>query len=256
MKITTNNFKLQTRRRMDAFPRSAVLSLLSLSTLLMFATGAQAARPGGVAVLLPPFVYAPAPVPILPTVSPFDMIGFIQSATVTNKADYFSGGTMEVNGVLITIPRNTIFQMPATQMTWADMFINAPAAYQAANQSGLALSDSPKPLTTYEVHVQGNRVVNTPGGGGTSDQYIAGLVFISQQSGTVGNGIVNAIDYSRCVAGTPCMPDVWVGNALGAKTGARMRINSMSGRYGAPDPAADPRFTADEDNPTIVARTG
>jgi hypothetical protein len=261
MKTTNRNPENSTRPRTQWGHRASALLLLPLAILMTLAPGAQAARPGGVAVLLPPFVFAPPPSPVLPTVSPFDMIGFIQSATVTGGAgnlDYFAGGTMEVNGFLITVPRNTIFQMPATQMTWADMFMNAPAPYKTAGQSGLALSDTPKPLTTYEVHVQGNRVVNTSAG---TDQYIAGLIYISQQSGTVGYGIINAIDYSKCAAGTPCMPDVWVGKTLQARTGARMRINTISGRYGAVDAniaagIVDKRFTADEDNPTIVARTG
>src|SRR5450432_3107485 len=191
--------------------------LLSVGAMLMAASLVQGARPGGVAVLLPPFIPVQAPQPYLPTVSPFDTVGFIQSATVDTATDYFSAGWLEVNGLKIRVPRNTIFQMPATSMTWADMFMNAPALYQAAHQSGLALSDTPKPLTSYEVHVIGNRVVNPAAG---RDEYVAGLIYISQQSLNIGQGIINAIDYSKCVAGTPCMPEVWVGTSLLAKTGA------------------------------------
>ena len=188
------------------------------------------------------------------------MVGFIQSATVNDahNTDYFSGGNVEVNGVKVVIPRNTIFQMPATQMTWADMFMNAPAAYKALGQSGLALSDTPKPLTTYEVHVQGNRVVN-PGTG--RDQYIAGLVYIAQQSvnGRPGDHQCHRLlqVHGRHAVHAGCLGGH---DAAGAKTGARMRINTPSGRYGAPDAnrpgIVDKRFTADEDNPTIAARTG
>jgi hypothetical protein len=122
----------------------------------------------------------------------------------------------------------------------------------------MALSDTPKPLTTYEVHIQGNRVVNTAAG---TDINVAALIWVSQQAANGGQGIINAIDYSKCTAGVPCMPDVWVSTTLGLKTGARFRINTPGGRYGAPDAnlatgVADRRFTADEDNPTIVARTG
>jgi hypothetical protein len=226
--------------------------------MLITASLAHAGRPGGVAILLPPFIPVQAPQPYLPSTTPFDVIGFIQTATVDTPADYFSAGWVEVNGLKIRVPRNTVFQMPATSMTWADMFMNAPPTYKTLGQSGLALSDTPKPLTTYEVHVQGNRVVNPSAG---TDQYIAGLIFIAQQSGTIGQGIINAIDYSKCTAGVPCMPDVWVGNSLTSKTGARLRLNTPGGRYGAPDAnlatgLADRRFTADEDNPTIAARTG
>jgi hypothetical protein len=256
-----------TDRRQRKTNRLALLPVLAVALL---AQGAFAARPGGVAVLLPPFVPVPAPQPYLPAVSPFDVTGFIQSATVDTPGDYFSAGWLEVNGLKIRIPRNTIFQMPATAMSWADMFLNAPPAFKLVGQSGLALSDNScpgavtpcRPLTTYEVHVQGNRVVNQIT---LADQYIAGLVYISQQAANIGQGIINAIDYSKCVPGTPCMPDIWVGNTLTARTGARFRLNTISGRYGAPDanlaclaggPCVDKRFTADEDNPTIVARTG
>jgi hypothetical protein len=230
-----------------------------LGVLLMTASLAQAGKPGGVAVLLPIFVPVQAPQLYLPSETPFDMLGFMQSATVDTPTDYFSAGWMEVNGLKIRVPRNTIFQMPATQMTWADMFMNAPAAYLKLGQSGLAISDTPKPLTTYEVHVIGNRVVNPTAG---TDQYVAGLIYISQQGLNVGQGIINAIDYSLCTTvGVPCMPDIWVGSTLTAKTGARLRLNTPKGRYGAVDVnltngIADRRFTSDEDNPTIVARTG
>ena len=226
----------------------SALLFLPLAILTLMAPGAQAAKPGGQAVLLPPFIPIPAPQPFLFPVSPFDIIGFMQSATVDNPSDIFSGGTMEINGIKIIVPRNTIFQMPATAMTWADVFRNAPPAYKLLNQSGLALSDTPKPFTTYEVHVQGNRVINTSAG---TDQYIAGLIFISQQSANSGQGYINCIDYNKA--------EIWVSQALQTAapcTGIRIRINTPNGRYGKPDQTADPRFTSDEDNPTIVSETG
>ncbi len=228
--------------------RLFALFLLPLAILMLMTPGVQAAKPGGQAVLLPPFIPVPAPQPFLFPVSPFDIVGFMQSATVDNPADIFSGGTMEINGIKIIVPRNTIFQMPATSMTWADMFRNAPPAYKLLNQSGLALSDTPKPFSTYEVHVQGNRVINASAG---TDQYIAGLIFISQQSANTGQGYINCIDYNKA--------EIWVSQALQTAapcTGMRIRINTPSGRYGKPDPTADPRFTSDEDNPTIVTETG
>src|SRR4051794_39630836 len=95
---------------------------------------------------------------------PFTVVGFIQSATVDSAGDPLSGGTLTVNGLTITIPRNTILQMPATAISWADVFAMAPDPYRSVGQSGLALSDNPAPRTTYEVTVYGNRV-----GGGTSN---------------------------------------------------------------------------------------
>jgi len=183
----------------------------------------------------------------LQAVSPFQLIGLIQNATLDTPDDIFSGGTLTVNGIKVTIPRNTLFQFPATTMTWQEMFKLAPAPYGLATdsgpQTGLALNDTPAPFASYEVTVEGNRVITTAG-----DGYVAALVFISQQSLNLGQGFINAIDYST--------GEMWVGATLQSKTGARIRLNTPRGRFGRPDPAADPRFTSDEDNPTISADTG
>src|SRR4051812_33796777 len=186
-------------------------SLVAASAMGAGQAFAQAALPGD------PFLApAIAAVPIVPT--GFDITGFIQEATLDTKNarctpthPRLAGGTVTVNGHKITIPCNTILQMPAFTMTWADMFQTPTSnplvptdivpAYQTGlpPQTGLALNDriSPAPgpgvpntqpglltapavgtpyngaLPSYEIHVVGN-VVN--------QEYIAGLVFISQQS--------------------------------------------------------------------------
>ncbi len=43
----------------------------------------------------------------------------------------------------------------------------------------MALADIPAPLTTYEAHVTGNRVL---GGTGGADVYIAGLIHIPSRT--------------------------------------------------------------------------
>jgi hypothetical protein len=177
-------------------------------------------------------------------VSPFTVIGFIQKATIDTPGDAFSGGKLTVNGHIITIPRNTILQMPAATMTWGEVFLNAPAAYKTANQSGLALSDLPVPLTTYEVTVYGNRV----GPGTPTDQYIAGLVFISQQSLNSGQGYINFINYAT--------GEMRVGGVINSSTtGARVQLNDPLGRFGKAH-TPDARLTIDEDNPTVRSTTG
>ena len=287
MKPQFENLKPTLRPQLMGTTRLGVC-LLSVGALLMTASLAHGAKIRGIIVPgtvqpLPPFIPLEAPQPSLPAVTPFEIVGFIQSATVdtpctaTACADFFVGGWVEINNQRIRVPRNTMFQMPATAMTWSDMFKNAPAGYLALGQSGLAITDgtvgsltAPKPpFTTYEVHVQGNRVVNPNGAVGSTDLYIAGLIYISQQAGTLGMGYVNAIDYSTCAARVPalaapvppatvagCMPDIWIGQTLAAKTGSRVRLNTPHNVYGAADPSADPRFTSDEGNPTVVARTG
>ena len=196
--------------------------------------------------------------PVLPTVASstqFDITGFLQSATLDTPADPHSGGTLVLNGHRVIVPRETVVILPANALTWQELFTHAPAPYGPA-QTGMALSDSPKPLTTYEVHVVGNRVINAAG-----DRYIAGLVHVSQQDLNSGVGYVNYINYTT--------GEMEVGGQLGAAgTGTRVRINdpsnasaldqtgtAPSGRYGrAMTP--DDRFQVDQDNPTILAETG
>ena len=190
-----------------------------------------------------PFVPVPTPQPVLQTVSPFDMVGFMQSATVDTPGDTFSGGTVTLNGIKVTVPRNTLFQMPASTMTWGEMFLLAPPAYRSLGQSGLALSDTPAPFATYEVRVVGNRIARGPG----DDKYVAGLVFISQQSLNSGQGFINKIDYAT--------GELVVGSTIGATTGARVRINDPLGRYGRAG-SPDERFSVDSESPTIHAESG
>ena len=73
----------------------------------------------------------------LPVSAPFDMIGFIQSATIDRPVDLFSGGTITVNNIRMIVPRNTLLQFPATALTWQEAFALAPAPYTTL-QTGLA----------------------------------------------------------------------------------------------------------------------
>jgi len=181
---------------------------------------------------------AHAQLPLNPVGSPFDMTGFMQKATLDAPGDILAGGTVVVNGHTVVVPRNTIMQMPAFALTWQQLFSMAPAPY-GPTQTGLALADSPAPLTTYEIHVQGNRV---------GDLYIAGLVFMSQQSLNSGQGFINYIDYAN--------GELHVGGTIGdPNSGTRLKINDPIGRF-APAYTGDPRFTIDEDNPTVRTETG
>jgi len=179
---------------------------------------------------------------VLPTVSPFDIVGFIDAATLTPADDGFSGGgTITVNGTAITVPANTLLQMPAFALTWQEVFTMAPAPWgktASGWQSGLARRDNPAPATTFEVHVQGNRVGN---------DYIAALMFVSQQSLNAGEGFINYIDYD---AG-----ELRVGGTIGdPSSGARVVLNDPQGKFGRAH-THDPRFTIDEDNPTVRSET-
>jgi len=191
---------------------------------------------------------AAAQLPVPPS-SQFDLVGFIQSATLdpTCAASAHCGGTLTVNGHKVTIPRETIVILPANALTWQELFAQAPAPYGLATappSTGFAMTDVPAPLTTYEVHVVGNRVPGAAGG----DQYIAGLVNISQQDLNSGAGFINFMDYTT--------GEMRVGGVIGdPTTGTRVRINDPLGRFGRAS-SPDGRFTVDADNPTIAAGTG
>jgi hypothetical protein len=239
------------------------------------------AKNGGLGV--PVFGDAPdAPPP--PAPRGFDMLGFIESATLdvnnekhtcrfTPNDSRLFGGEVKVNGIRITIPCNTIVQMPATSLTWADIFYLNPADDHDDStppQTGLALTDTqvapgtPRApfngvLPSYEIQVQGNIV---------DGKYIAGLVFISQQGLNAGQGVIEAIDYDT---GELLVRNSWAKDAPVDENyeQVRVRINDPVGRFGKSHVAAgvaqegavaetdyDPRFTADVDNPTVHAATG
>jgi K319-like protein len=193
---------------------------------------AAAVAAGGTALAAPP------PVPV----TQFDMTGYLQSASVDNPGDVLSGGTLTVNGQVVTVPKNVVVVMPAAFLTWQQLFAKAPPPY-GPSQTGLAMADSPAPFVPYEVHVIGNRVAN-----GAGDRYIAGLVSVSQQSLNSGEGYINFIDYST--------GEIRVGGVLGdSTTGQRVQLNDPLGKFGRAS-TTDPRFTIDEDNPTVRTSTG
>src|SRR6185436_2825647 len=79
------------------------------------------------------------------------------------------------------------------------------------------------------------------------EQYIAGLMFIAQQSLNGGAGFINYIDYTK--------GELRVGGKIGdAASGARVKINDPAGKFGRAW-THDARFTIDEDNPTVRSET-
>src|SRR3954451_22174830 len=186
-----------------------------------------------VAVTIATALTVPTTAQVPAVASQFDMVGFIQQATVDRPGDIFSGGTITVNNVKIIVPYYTILQMPAFALTWQELFAKAPAPYTGL-QTGLALRDVPKPKYTYEVQVVGNRL---PDG-----RHIAGLLFVSQQSLHAGQGFITAVNFA---AGEVTIDNI-----------TRVRINDPIGRFSVGIAAAsnpDARFTIDEDTPTVRA---
>ncbi|HEY5675558.1 MAG TPA: hypothetical protein VIR81_02155, partial [Myxococcales bacterium] len=200
----------------------------------------------------------------MPGSSQFDVTGFIQAATLdsTCTADPHCGGSITVNGHVIVVPKEIVVMFPANALTWQETFAQAPAPYGLAAaggpMTGMSMADLPTPLSQYEAHVVGNRVLGGPAG---ADLYIAALIFVSQQSLNSGAGFINFIDYAlgeMRVGGVINDPNCAQGGTSVTNplcSGARVRLNDPVGRYGRVM-SPDIRFTVDADNPTIMAGSG
>jgi hypothetical protein len=209
----------------------------------------------------------------------FGMTGFIQAATLNPGGAPNAGGTLTINNIMMIVPDNSVIQMPAHALTWAQLFdvdqsapvfdntlpaqATPPINHPATNtlglpMTGLALTDAPSTppaagvfpgvFPSCEVNVVGN--IDTTGASGSpAGSYIVALILpIAQELANGGAGFITAIDYAKGrfeVNGTL--------NTLG--TGTVVEINDPVGRYGFAH-SPDPRFTADTDNPTIVSRNG
>jgi len=255
---------------MRVYEQITKISKVAVVTLLLiFAVAAQAQWPKPTT---PP---TPATIPAIQTVPVgFEELGFIEYASVdalcapapgvtldttagvsspaatptptpaapTPAACKTAGGWIQINNDTIRVPQNVVVVLPNTYNTWEELFENNPTGN--TSETGLALSDTTRLPGTYEAHVQGN-IVN--------GQYIAGLIFISQQSANLGSGYIEAMNYAD-------------GSFI--INGQRVQINDPAiqitdfngniwnkGRYSTGQ-SPDVRFTSDQGNTTVRAQTG
>ncbi|MFC5522003.1 Ig-like domain-containing protein [Polaromonas jejuensis] len=177
--------------------------------------------------------------------------GEIQSLTLNNPTDHWSGGTMVVGGQNIILPRNLLMDLPANRLTLKQLFEQAPAACVSLGQSGLAKGDS---CNTSGVGAMVTVAANRTNGGNV----IAGDVFIEKGVESV-SGAVTYINYDEGYFRLN-------GNVGDASAGIMVRLNDPSARHtiqsgtgcatGSSNCSADPRFTLDPDNYTSVFVTG
>jgi hypothetical protein len=171
-----------------------------------------------------------------------------------------SGGWIQINNDLIRVPANVVVVFPNTYLTWEEMFENNPGSVMCTGpsatsctlglvapkpgESGLALSDTVRSIYTHEAHVQGHIV---------HGQYMAGLIFISQQSVNGMQGFIEKLNYadgSMTINGTRVQindPAIQLADMNG--------VLYNKGRYSIGQ-SPDSRFSADQNNPTIRAQTG
>lgn len=247
-----------------------ICRLAAVVLLLMIASAASWAQAWPVPAVPP----APAVVPAYQTIpTGFEMTGFIEYASVDSqcipnpaptpdnppKPDgcKTSGGWIQVDGMTIRIPANTIVQFPANTITWEEVFeFNSTGV---AGESGMALADTVRLPGTFEATIQGN-IVN--------GQYISGLVFLSQQSLMGFQGFIEKFDYANGIAfingyrvqiADPAgkFSSGFPGNPIAASLG----LPGWNPAVTAANPTGasfvqDSRFSIDENNPTIKTETG
>ena len=177
--------------------------------------------------------------------SGFTITGTIQHVTATDAcgtANSTAGGSVTVNGTVITIPSNTIVQYPANTLTWTDAVCGIHSI--ATDGSG---GTQPAVYPGVEISVDGN-IVAAPGVApgpspvaGVGSTHIASIVKISQQSVNSGSGYITAINIATGV----------ISVATQGGTSAALMINDPKGRFGIAQSSPDARFQVDDANPTI-----
>lgn len=198
-----------------------------------------------------PFIDAPTFTTDPAAIKGFKLVGFLQNATVSGEgcpsgtpaAQY--GGTVVVNDTLVTIPCNTTLQMPAATFKWAELFdpskfktTATPPVPLALDKGAAQLSGNIFSFASIEVTVYGNIVAG---------HYIAGLLFLSQQSLNSSSGYITGFDYPKGV--------IFIAKTPGGASVARLQLNDINGRFSAGQ-SPDTRFNADDANPTIRSATG
>ncbi len=173
----------------------------------------------------------------------FNLIGHIEDFTLADTANPLSQATLTVRGIPVTLPSNLLIVMPGQYLTAHDIFRwNATThSYDTAaraNNSGLALRDTPPPAVPFEAEVIGN-IVN--------GDYIAGVVHISQGALHVTAGAIQSIN--------PATGEFVVGPGGGAP-GVTVRLNDPTGIYSIASSDMDQRFALDPGNSPVHAKTG
>ncbi len=180
--------------------------------------------------------------------------GHIDSITIDNPADVFSGGRIVVAGQSVIIPRNLLIDLPANRLTLQQLFADAPSAARTAGVTGLAKADGPQ-FTSGFASVLANRQA----GGAV----IAGDLFIEKGVDVV----MGKVTYINHDEGYMRINGTTRTQGADPEDGVLLRINDPTGRHtiqsgrgiapGNEDNGSpDLRFGLDPDNYTITFTTG
>ncbi|MFQ5495027.1 MAG: hypothetical protein ACE5EX_06565, partial [Phycisphaerae bacterium] len=166
-----------------------------------------------------------------------------------DPTDPWSSGVAVVGGQVVIIPRNMIIELPANFLSPQQIFAQAPDACAALGESGLAAKDQCRGAVGAVATILANKTA--------AGDVIAGYIFLEkgQEFLTGRVSFINHTDGYFRVNGTD----------LDDTTGVMVRINDPDGRHtvqqgkgcaGGPNCSADPRYTNDPDNYTVVFTTG
>ncbi|KAJ7026500.1 hypothetical protein C8F04DRAFT_966333 [Mycena alexandri] len=152
--------------------------------------------------------------------SPFNLIGTISACNETDTDGPLAGGTITVDGMVITVPKNLLVTLPSISVAWPELF--------DGETPSLPLLGS----VSWEATVFGNIVQGQP---------IAGLIYITQESTQILQGFITEIDYTT--------GHFFVNNEIEAV------LNDPLGQYG-PVYTDYPLWTVDAQNPSVTSSTG
>ncbi|KAJ7938290.1 hypothetical protein B0H13DRAFT_2572062 [Mycena leptocephala] len=156
--------------------------------------------------------------------SPFNFIGTIDDMTLDVAGGPLAGGTITVNGLKVTVPKNTLVTLPSITCAWSEMFIIDNNNNTKPNLPLLG-------TVSWEATVYGNII---------RGERIAGLIYIVQESTQVLQGFITQINYTT--------GHFWVDTL-------ECVLNDPVGRYGHAY-TKNPLWTVDPDNPSVHSSTG
>jgi hypothetical protein len=97
------------------------------------------------------------------------------------------GGTLRVNGEVVTVPRNLLINFPAVSLYFGQLFRDGATPLTATSKTYLALADPPNPVgATYTATVTANQMADpaTPG----ARIIVAEVIRVSQTQVVHGEG--------------------------------------------------------------------
>ncbi|KIJ37448.1 hypothetical protein M422DRAFT_260124 [Sphaerobolus stellatus SS14] len=180
----------------------------------------------GLCSLLIPTVWA-QPGPFDPT--GFNFVGRIDSMTLNTTGGILAGGSITVDGITIVVPENLLVTLPSIAVAWSELF-------SASGQPLLPRFGQ----VSWDVNVFGNLI---------NDEYIAGLIYIVQDSTQILQGYISAIDLDTGIF------TVGMNANAPPNTGFKLILNDPLGVFGRPY-TDNPLWTVDPVNPSIRSVTG